>query len=139
MDLSDFTKTTRYMPDEVVYLDKASNTTQIAKVVETTWTPSNNSLSVYTFCLRENHEDYQNKVNGEEQKIMQKWFTELGYDEDTHIIRDWIIKDKYKIEEEEQIQNLEVHRDNIDPELSDDLDENTSNQGDKSPFSTKSD
>mgnify|MGYP001289820719 CR=1 FL=1 len=105
MDLSDFTKTTKYMPDEVVYLDKASNTTQIAKVVETTWTPSNNSLSVYTFCLRENHEDYQNKVNAEEQKIMQKWFTELGYDEDTHIIRDWIIKDKYKIEEEEQIQN----------------------------------
>jgi len=44
-----------------------------------------------------------------------------------------------EIEDEEQIQNLEVYRDNIDPELSDDLDENTSNQGDKSPFSTRSD
>jgi len=43
------------------------------------------------------------------------------------------------LEDEEQIQNLEVYRDNIDQELSDDLDENTSNQGDKSPFSTRSD
>ena len=46
---------------------------------------------------------------------------------------------KEDIEDEEQIKNLDVYDKDIDQELSDDLDEITSNQGDKSPFSTRSD
>jgi len=105
MDISDFTKTTRYMPNDAFYFDEETNETKTAKVVETTWSHHNEKLSDFTFCLRENHEDYQNKVNGEEQRIMEKWFAELGYNEDIYIIKDWIIKEKYKIEDEEQIQN----------------------------------
>lgn len=105
MDISDFTKTTKYMPDDAFYFDEETNETKTAKVVETTWSHHNEKLSNFTFCLRENHEDYQNKVNGEEQRIMEKWFAELGYNEDYYIIKDWIIKEKGKIEDQTQIQN----------------------------------
>jgi len=105
MDLSDFTRTSSYMPDEVVYFDEETNENKTAKEVKLVWTHNTeSSLSVHDMCIREGHEQYDEFVLREENRIAKKWMIELGYDPDLYITKEWTIVEKGKISEPDEIE-----------------------------------
>ena len=86
MDLSDFTRTSSYMPDEVFYFDEETNENKTAKEIKLVWTHNTEaSLSVHDMCIREGHEQYDEFVKREENRIANKWMVELGYDKDLYM------------------------------------------------------
>ena len=104
MDLSDFTKTLKTMPDQVRYYDNASGEDKTANEIEITWKHNSLSVSELKFYLRENHEEFENKVQAREQEILEIWMKELKYDSRYFIVEDKKIKEKGKVEHQHQVE-----------------------------------
>ena len=103
MDLSDFTKKIEVLPEKVKHTDDDTGEDKEANEVCVTWKHNSLSVSELTFYLRENHEEFENKVNAREQEILNIWMQELGYDSKYYIIENKAIAEKGLVTDQGQI------------------------------------
>lgn len=103
MDLSDFTKKIEVLPEKVKHTDDDTGEDKEANEVCVTWKHNSLSVSELTFYLRENHEEFENKVNAREQEILKIWMQELGYDSKYYIIENKAIAEKGLVTDQGQI------------------------------------
>lgn len=103
MDLSDFTKTLKTMPDQVRYYDNASGEDKTANEIEITWKHNSLSVSELKFYLREGHEAWGDIVRAREEEILNTWMQELGYDPKYFMVEDKTIKEIGEITDQGQI------------------------------------
>ena len=105
MDLSEFTKKIEVLPDKVRHTDDDTGEDKEANEVCITWKHNYLPVSELKFYLRENHEEFENKMNSREQEILEIWMKELKYDSRYFVVEDKKIKEVGKIEDDNQIQN----------------------------------
>tara|TARA_A100001011_G_scaffold381603_1_gene450356 strand:- start:1809 stop:2180 length:372 start_codon:yes stop_codon:yes gene_type:complete len=103
MDLSDFTKKIEILPEKVKHTDDDTGEDKESNEVCVTWKHNSLSVSELTFYLRENHEEFENKVNAREQEILKIWMQELGYDSKYYIIENKAIAEKGLVTDQGQI------------------------------------
>lgn len=105
MDLSEYTKKIEVLPDKVRHTDEDTGEDKEANEVCITWRHDYLPVSELKFYLRENHEEFENKVQAREQEILEIWMKELKYDSRYFIVEDKKIKEKGKVEHQHQVEN----------------------------------
>ncbi len=105
MDLSDFTITVVPLEGKVMHADPSTGETVEANEMLIKWKHNSLDVSELDFCLRENHVNWQDKLNMREQQILNTWMEELGYDKNYYIVQDKKIIELNKIESQEQVEN----------------------------------
>ena len=105
MDLSEFTKKIEVLPDKVRHTDDDTAEDKEANEVCITWKHNYLPVSELKFYLRENHEEFENKMNAREQEILEIWMKELKYDSKYFIVEDKKIKENGRVEHQSQIDN----------------------------------
>ena len=105
MDLSEYTKKIEVLPDKVRHTDEDTGEDKEANEVCITWRHDYLPVSELKFYLRENHEEFKNKVQAREQEILEIWMKELKYDSRYFIVEDKKIKEKGKVEHQHQVEN----------------------------------
>ena len=104
MDLSEYTKKIEVLPDKVRHTDDDTGEDKEANEVCITWKHDYLPVSELKFYLRENHEEFENKVQAREQEILEIWMKELKYDSRYFIVEDKKIKEKGKVEHQHQVE-----------------------------------
>tara|TARA_B100000212_G_C27139292_1_gene432625 strand:- start:154 stop:525 length:372 start_codon:yes stop_codon:yes gene_type:complete len=104
MDLSEYTKKIEVLPDKVRHTDDDTGEDKEANEVCITWKHNYLPVSELKFYLRENHEEFENKVQAREQEILEIWMKELKYDSRYFIVEDKKIKEKGKVEHQHQVE-----------------------------------
>ena len=104
MDLSEYTKKIEVLPDKVRHTDDDTGEDKEANEVCITWKHNYLPVSELKFYLRENHEEFENKVQAREQEILEIWMKELKYDSKYFIVEDKKIKEKGKVEHQHQVE-----------------------------------
>ena len=104
MDLSEYTKKIEVLPDKVRHTDDDTGEDKEANEVCITWRHDYLPVSELKFYLRENHEEFENKVQAREQEILEIWMKELKYDSRYFIVEDKKIKEKGKVEHQHQVE-----------------------------------
>ena len=71
-------------------------------------------VSELKFYLRENHDEFEHKINAREQEILEIWMKELKYDSKYYRVEDKIIKEIGEVTDQGQIEtwkkpNPETH------------------------------
>tara|TARA_B100001559_G_C15981726_1_gene385856 strand:- start:126 stop:497 length:372 start_codon:yes stop_codon:yes gene_type:complete len=103
MDLSEFTKKIEVLPEKVKYTDDVTGEDKEGNEVCITWKHNYLPVSELKFFLRENHEEFENKINVREQEILEIWMKELKYDSKYYRVEDKTIKETGEITDQEQI------------------------------------
>tara|TARA_B100000282_G_C31454014_1_gene363738 strand:+ start:53 stop:424 length:372 start_codon:yes stop_codon:yes gene_type:complete len=114
MDLSEFTKKIEVLPDKVRHTDDDTAEDKEANEVCITWKHNYLPVSELKFYLRENHEEFENKMNAREQEILEIWMKELKYDSKYYRVEDKTIKEIGEVTDQNQIEtwkkpNPETH------------------------------
>ena len=105
MDLSEFDKTITSLPEKVLHVDKQTGATIEAQEMEIVWKHKYLPVSELKFYLRENHDQWTDKIAAREQEILEIWMKELKYDTTKFIVENKKIVELNKITDEKQIQN----------------------------------
>ena len=105
MDLSEFTKKIEVLPEKVRYVDEDTGEDKEGNEICITWKHNYLPVSELKFYLRENHDEFEHKINAREQEILEIWMKELKYDSQYFVVEDKKIKEVGKIEDDNQIQN----------------------------------
>ena len=105
MDLSDFTKTLNYLPNQVKYFDEGTKEDKFANEVEITWKHNFLPVSELKYYLREGHEAWEDMVRTREQEILEIWMKELKYNSHHYAVVNKVIKEIGKVEGDSQVQN----------------------------------
>lgn len=105
MDLSDFQITVEPLEEKVTHVDPATGENVEANEMRITWQHNTLSVSTLNFYLRENHPDWNDKLNMRERQILNTWMEELGYDKNYFHIKDKTIEETGKVKQQEQVDN----------------------------------
>lgn len=105
MDLSEFTKKIEVLPEKVKHTDDDTGEDKESNEVCVTWKHNYLPVSELKFFLRENHEEFESKMDSREQEILEIWMKELKYDSQYFVVEDKTIKEKGKVEHQDQIDN----------------------------------
>lgn len=105
MDLSEFTKKIEVLPEKVRYVDEDTGEDKEGNEICITWKHNYLPVSELKYYVRENHDNFESKINAREQEILEIWMKELKYDSKYFIVEDKKIKELGKIEDDNQIQN----------------------------------
>ena len=103
MDLSEFTKKIEVLPEKVKYTDDVTGEDKEGNEVCITWKHNYLPVSELKFFLRENHEEFENKINVREQEILEIWMKELKYDSKYYRVEDKTIKELGEVTDQGQI------------------------------------
>ncbi len=103
MDLSEYDKTLKHLPDKVRYFDEQSKEDKLAHEIEITWKHKYLPVSELKYHVRENHELWEEMVNNREQEILEIWMKELKYNSLHYKVVDKKIVAKGKVETQDQI------------------------------------
>tara|TARA_R100000742_G_C4182678_1_gene17278 strand:+ start:74 stop:445 length:372 start_codon:yes stop_codon:yes gene_type:complete len=103
MDLSEYDRTLKYLPDKVRYFDEQSKEDKLAYEIEITWKHKYLPVSELKYHVRENHELWEEMVNNREQEILEIWMKELKYNSLHYKVVDKKIVAKGKVETQDQI------------------------------------
>ena len=105
MDLSEFTKKIEVLPEKVRYVDEDTGEDKEGNEICITWKHNYLPVSELKYYVRENHDNFESKINAREQEILEIWMKELKYDSKYFIVEDKKIIELNKITDEKQIQN----------------------------------
>lgn len=105
MNLSEYDKTLKHLPDKVRYFDEQSKEDKLAYEIEITWKHKSLPVSELKYYIRENHEMWTEMVNNREQEILEIWMKELKYDSLHYVVKDKKITAKGQVETQEQVNN----------------------------------
>ena len=105
MDLSEFTKKIEVLPEKVRYTDEVTGEDKEGNEICITWKHNYLPVSELQYYVRENHDNFESKINAREQEILEIWMKELKYNSKYFIVEDKKIKELGKIEDDNQIQN----------------------------------
>ena len=105
MDLSEFTKKIEVLPEKVRYVDEDTGEDKEGNEICITWKHNYLPVSELKYYVRENHDNFESKINAREQEILDIWMKELKYNSKYFIVEDKKIKELGKIEDDNQIQN----------------------------------
>jgi len=105
MDLSEFTKKIEVLPEKVRYVDEDTGEDKEGNEICITWKHNYLPVSELKYYVRENHDNFESKINAREQEILEIWMKELKYNSKYFIVEDKKIKELGKIEDDNQIQN----------------------------------
>ena len=105
MDLSEYDRTLKHLPDKVRYFDEQSKEDKLAHEIEITWKHKYLPVSELKYHVRENHELWEEMISNREQEILEIWMKELKYDSTYFHVENKVIKEKGKVEDEKQRQN----------------------------------
>ena len=105
MDLSEFTKKVEVLPEKVRYVDEVTGEDKEGNEICITWKHNYLPVSELKYYVRENHDNFESKINAREQEILEIWMKELKYDSKYFVVIDKQIKEKAKIEDQGQIDN----------------------------------
>jgi|TARA_R100001463_G_scaffold29862_1_gene67958 hypothetical protein len=105
MDLSDFEITIEPLDEKVTHANPSTGETEEAVEMKITWKHNTLDVSELNFYLRENHVNWNDKLNMREQEILNIWMEELGYDKQYYKISGKIITENGKIEDDSQVEN----------------------------------
>lgn len=103
MDLSEFDKTIKPLPEKVLHVDKQTGNTIEAQEMEIVWKHKYLPVSELKFYIREDHEQWTDKVSAREQEILEIWMKELKYDSTYYRVENKIIVEKGKVTDQGQI------------------------------------
>tara|TARA_Y100000813_G_scaffold99250_1_gene70862 strand:+ start:78 stop:449 length:372 start_codon:yes stop_codon:yes gene_type:complete len=105
MDLSEFTKKIEVLPEKVRYTDEVTGEDKEGNEICITWKHNYLPVSELKYYVRENHDNFESKINTREQEILEIWMKELKYDSRYFMVMDKQIKEKGKVEHQHQIDN----------------------------------
>ena len=80
MDLSEFTKKIEVLPEKVRYTDEVTGEDKEGNEICITWKHNYLPVSELQYYVRENHDNFESKINAREQEILEIWMKELKYD-----------------------------------------------------------
>tara|TARA_X000001036_G_C20684518_1_gene807089 strand:+ start:1156 stop:1512 length:357 start_codon:yes stop_codon:yes gene_type:complete len=100
MDLSEYTKKIEILPEKVKH-DEGSEANEVC----ITWKHNYLPVSELKYYIRENHAQFESAVADREREILEIWMKELKYDSQYFIVEDKKIKEKGKVEHQDQINN----------------------------------
>ena len=114
MDLSEFTKKIEVLPEKVRYTDEVTGEDKEGNEICITWKHNYLPVSELQYYVRENHDNFESKINAREQEILEIWMKELKYDSKYYRVEDKIIKEIGKVTDQGQIEtwkkpNPETH------------------------------
>ena len=93
------------MPEKGRYVDEDTGEDKEGNEICITWKHNYLPVSELKYYVRENHDNFESKINAREQEILEIWMKELKYDSKYFIVEDKKIKELGKIEDDNQIQN----------------------------------
>ena len=114
MDLSEFTKKIEVLPEKVRYTDEVTGEDKEGNEICITWKHNYLPVSELQYYVRENHDNFESKINAREQEILEIWMKELKYDSKYYRVEDKIIKEIGEVTDQGQIEtwkkpNPETH------------------------------
>ena len=114
MDLSEFTKKIEVLPEKVRYTDEVTGEDKEGNEICITWKHNHLPVSELQYYVRENHDNFESKINAREQEILEIWMKELKYDSKYYRVEDKIIKEIGEVTDQGQIEtwkkpNPETH------------------------------
>ena len=114
MDLSEFTKKIEVLPEKVRYVDEVTGEDKEGNEICITWKHNYLPVSELQYYVRENHDNFESKINAREQEILEIWMKELKYDSKYYRVEDKIIKEIGEVTDQGQIEtwkkpNPETH------------------------------
>ena len=114
MDLSEFTKKIEVLPEKVRYTDEVTGEDKEGNEICITWKHNYLPVSELQYYVRENHDNFESKINAREQEILEIWMKELKYDSKYYRVEDKIIKERGEVTDQGQIEtwkkpNPETH------------------------------
>ena len=114
MDLSEFTKKIEVLPEKVRYVDEDTGEDKEGNEICITWKHNYLPVSELKYYVRENHDNFESKINAREQEILEIWMKELKYDSKYYRVEDKIIKEIGEVTDQGQIEtwkkpNPETH------------------------------
>ena len=114
MDLSEFTKKIEVLPEKVRYVDEDTGEDKEGNEICITWKHNYLPVSELQYYVRENHDNFESKINAREQEILEIWMKELKYDSKYYRVEDKIIKEIGEVTDQGQIEtwkkpNPETH------------------------------